>query len=761
MKADVKVISITFFRNKSAAKLTARDMSLEELRELILGTNADVKDDLPLLKLATFGDKRSDKGSLRQDANVVSISGIEADYDEEETPFEEATKIVEAAGLSALLYTSPSHTEEKPRWRVLCPTSHDLPPMERAKLVARVNGLFGGVFAPESFTLSQSYYYGSVNNNAEHCAVIVDGDRIDLRDDLDNGAIGNVLNPEHIPNEKLVADDVEELKAAVDAIPNNFNDYYSWKNLGMAIYSATEGDGFEIFDHFSRRWIGGKYNEAHTRKAWKQIEGSPPNRIGAGTIYYLADQASPGWRQQYETEKMAKIFNMRPKEEPPDTAPAFSEEALALHFAERHAAELRYVAAWNKWLRFDGKRWVLDETRETWSLARKLCREVARGVNKPREAKNIANAKTRAAVVSLAGEDRRLAAAVDQWDADPWLLNTPIGVVDLRSGKLRPYTATDYMTKITAVVPDASCPIPLWRAFFDRVTDGDEKLQVFLARMCCYSLTGVTIEHALFFLHGDGGNGKGVFMNTTANILGDYHRTAPIETFTATNNERHPTELAMLRGARLVTATETEEGRRWAESRIKTLTGGDRIAARFMRQDFFEYLPQFKLVISGNHKPGLRSVDEAIRRRLNLVPFDVTIPEAERDKELTNKLKVEGPGILAWMIEGCLEWQRIGLAPPKVVTEATDAYLEDEDTVKLWVAEVCLQGKQYWTSTDELFASYQDWAKRHGEFVISSKRFGQRLEALGYARHRPNQARGFRGLGLTPFTVYGAQACRG
>ena len=591
--------------------------------------------------------------------------------------------------------------------------------------------------------------------------MIVAGDCIDLRDDPDVDAMGNALDNEHRPNKKLVADELEELAAAVAVIPNDIRDYYGWKNFGMAIYSATEGEGFEIFDDFSRRWIGGKYNEAHTQKAWEQ---NPP--LTAETDW-RRDDLSHGrssvarWRQQYEAEQMAKILNIRREEEPPDTAPAFSEEALALLFAQRHAAERRYVSAWNKWFSFDGKQWTVDETRETWSLARKLCREASSGVNKLREAKSIANAKTRAAVVSLAGEDRRLAATVDQWDADPWLLNTPGGVIDLRTGERRDHCAEDYMTKITAVAPNASCPTPLLSKFLDRVTDGDKKLQAYLARVTGYSLTGVTTEHAMFFLHGDGANGKSVFMNTIACILGDYHRTAPIEVFTATNNEQHPTELAMLRGARLVTATETEEGRRWAESRIKTLTGGDRIAARFMRQDFFEYTPQFKLMISGNHKPGLRSVDEAIRRRLNLVPFDVTIPEAERDKELTGKLKAEGPGVLAWMIAGCLEWQRIGLAPPKIVTEATDAYLEDEDTIKLWVDEVCLQGEQYWTPTNQLFASWQDWAEARGEYVIPSRRFVQRLEALGFERHRPNQVRGFRGLGLTPFTAFAAQARRG
>ena len=190
MKADVKLIRITFFRNKSAATLETRDMSLEELCELIIGTNTESKGELPLLKCATFGDERTDKGSLRHDANVNSISGLEADYDSEEMSFEEAIKIVEATHLNALLYTSPSNSKEKPRWRVLCPTSCDLPPEERTKLVGRLNGILGGILAPESFTLSQSYYYGSVNNSAEHRAVIVEGDYIDLRDDLDAGAIG-------------------------------------------------------------------------------------------------------------------------------------------------------------------------------------------------------------------------------------------------------------------------------------------------------------------------------------------------------------------------------------------------------------------------------------------------------------------------------------------------------------------------------------------------------------------------------------------
>ena len=288
--------------------------------------------------------------------------------------------------------------------------------------------------------------------------------------------------------------------------------------------------------------------------------------------------------------------------------------------------------------------------------------------------KQLTSSKTIAAVKWMAESDRKHATTVEQWDTDPWLLNTPGGTIDLRTGELRPNTQEDYITKVAAVTPAGKCPI--WLQFLAEITGGDQNLQDFLQRMFGYALTGVTTEHALFFLYGTGGNGKSVFINTISGILAEYHKPAPIETFTASQSERHPTDLAGLRGARCVTAVETEEGRKWAESKIKALTGGDAISARFMRQDFFEYVPQFKLIIAGNHKPGLRSVDEAIRRRFNLIPFTVTIPPEKRDLDLAEKLKAEWPAILQWGVEGCKQWQKIGLAPPKAVTDATNAYLE-------------------------------------------------------------------------------------
>jgi putative DNA primase/helicase len=437
-------------------------------------------------------------------------------------------------------------------------------------------------------------------------------------------------------------------------------------------------------------------------------------------------------------------------DEPSYRPPAFSEDALALEFAERYADDLRYVAEWSKWFRWDGKRWAPDKTRHIFDLARKICRKSAAQCN-DKSNKGLASAKAVAAVERLAQCDRQLAATIDQWDADPWLLNTPGGVVDLKTGRVRHASPTDFMTKITAAAPGGPCPI--WRKFLQRVTDGDEQLISYLQRVTGYALTGLTIEHVLLFLYGNGGNGKSKFIEAVSGMLGDYHTTASTETFTASHSDRHPTELANLRGARLVTAIETEANRQWAEAKIKALTGGDRISARFMRQDFFEYTPQFLLMIAGNHKPGLRAVDEAMRRRLHLVPFTVKITQEERDGELGEKLKTEWPGILQWAIEGCLQWRKIGLAPPAAVLAATAEYLDSEDALVAWIEECCQPDLEAFETRSALYSSFKDWAQQSNEPASSAKRFYASLEArsgieAAQKRFDPKVERGFRGLKL-------------
>jgi putative DNA primase/helicase len=444
-----------------------------------------------------------------------------------------------------------------------------------------------------------------------------------------------------------------------------------------------------------------------------------------------------------EIEEMRQRLNeVRPSE--------FSDDTIALEFTKQHLGKLRYVDKWGRWLIWDGKRWQFDEKLQVFDMVRDVCREHARRCNDPRVKAQLTSAKTVGAVHRLAQMDQRTAAVTSQWDADPWLLNTPDGVYDLGNGMMREALPEDYMTKITAVAPDGDCP--LFHKFLDEITDGDAELQQFIQRMLGYCLTGITREHALFFLYGTGANGKGALMNTVAHIFGDYHKSAPIETFTVTKNENHPTELAGLVGARLVTVTETEKGRRWSEARVKQLTGGDEVSARFMRQDFFEYIPQFKLNISGNHKPSLSAVDEAIRRRFNMLPFLVTIPVEKRDPNLPEKLKAEGPGILRWMIDGCLAWQEQGLNPPDAVTAATSEYLASQDLIALWIADRCVEDKAAQESPSTLFASYKAWCESANERPGTQKAFGDALHTKGFEKDRNMHGRYFKGLRVVKTT---------
>jgi putative DNA primase/helicase len=430
--------------------------------------------------------------------------------------------------------------------------------------------------------------------------------------------------------------------------------------------------------------------------------------------------------------------------------PPTSEDALALAFAHTYANTLRFVAPWGRWLGYDGTRWVLDDTLHVFDLARDACRETALEMEKPIGA--VASAKTVAAVVTLARADRRLAATTAQWDAQVWLLATDGATIDLRTGIGRKPDLLDYLTKKTscAAAPVGS-PHPLWTAFLERVTDGNSELQAFLQRYIGYCSTGLTSEHAFLFAYGTGANGKSTFINTIAKIFGDYSAVADMNTFIATSAERHPTDLAKLHGARLVVAQETQKGRRWDETKIKALTGGDKITARFMRQDFFDFTPAFMLLIAGNHKPRLNSIDEAMRRRLLLVPFTVQIPPAERDPNLPRKLEGEHPAILRWCIDGCLEWQRVGLSPPEAVIEATEAYFADQDTVGQWIDDCTHDAGLFaFTRLSALFTSWRSWCEERNLKPGTAAALGEALADRGFAKKREpgTGQRGLTGIGI-------------
>jgi putative DNA primase/helicase len=439
-----------------------------------------------------------------------------------------------------------------------------------------------------------------------------------------------------------------------------------------------------------------------------------------------------------------------------DTEPLpikYSEDALAAEFETHHGEGLRYVAQWHQWRAWTGTHWQSDKILNVYARARRICREAAerakhefKGAAGIKLARVLSANRTVAAVeVMTRSDQRRIAATIEQWDMNPWLLNTPGGTVDLRIGELRSHDRHQYLTKLTAVMPapkETLCP--LWTKFLDKITAADAELAGFLQRYIGYCLTGLTNEHAFVFACGGGANGKGTFINTLSAILKDYACVAPMTTFLASKQEQHPTDIAKLCGARFVSAQETQKGRRWDETKLKALTGGDRLTGRFMRQDFWDFDPTHKLFIAGNHKPRLVSVDEAMRRRLILVPFKVQIQKAERDTNLLDKLEPEWPAILRWAIEGCLAWQERGLDVPSVIRDATNAYLADQDTIDQWLDE-CIRrdaGEFAFTLSTDLFASWRQWCEHRNLPAGSQTSFSESLaDNKGLTKKRNNTGR--------------------
>jgi putative DNA primase/helicase len=414
----------------------------------------------------------------------------------------------------------------------------------------------------------------------------------------------------------------------------------------------------------------------------------------------------------------------------PQTLPPpvnLTEDFLALSFARLHSDKLKYCHHRGSWYQWDGTRWKHEETRLAFDWARTLCRQMNSECKT-----NIAKSATAASVEKFAQADRRFAVTSEIWDRDPWLLGTPGGTVDLRTGQMTPARQADCITKQTSVAPADDAYAPRWFQFLDEATRGDRGLIRFLWQMAGMCLTGSIREHALFFIYGDGGNGKGTFLNVLTEILDDYAKTAAMDTFTASKTERHSTDLAMLSGSRLVTASETEAGKSWAEAKIKQLTGGDPITAHFMRKDNFTYKPQFKLVIIGNYKPVLRNIDEAMRRRFNVIPF-IHKP-LQKDLRLDEKLRSEYPAILRWMIEGCLDWQNSELVRPEIVTETTNTYFDDQDLFGRWIEECTKPG--IYESTTRLFESWKSYAEKSGENAGNSRRFAERMAQRGFESSR-------------------------
>lgn len=463
--------------------------------------------------------------------------------------------------------------------------------------------------------------------------------------------------------------------------------------------------------------------------AWENYKQYDRNDLLLDSLNDLPEPPPP------PTEEPTHGRKRKPKDEQPDVELPYTQDWLALRFTEKWGDDLRYTDDWGQWHIWSEHVWRRDNTIHVFDKARDLCREYAKEVGQGKTKKELSDAKTVAAIERMCKADRRHAATIELWDTHIQWLNTPKGVFEMDQGRARPNQRADYFTKVSAIHADFKMACPLWNQLLNRVLP-DEELRLYLQRIAGYCLTGSVSEHALFFWYGHGANGKTTILNAIVGVMGDYAKPASSEILMISKFERHPTEIAELQGARLVVANEIERGQTWAEAKIAELTGGSQLSARFMRQDLFKFWPQFKLVISGNHKPSLRGVTEAMRRRFHMFPFNVTIPRAERDTSLGDKLRAEWPGILAWMIEGVRMWQQQGLNPPAQALEATAEYLKEEDLIQQWIDECCLIGGEFGSSLSVLFLSWKSWAERNNQFVGSNKNLSQQLLEHGYEKDR-------------------------
>lgn len=528
---------------------------------------------------------------------------------------------------------------------------------------------------------------------------------------------------------------------------------------------------------------------AEADRIWKQHNGDFAAIMRARNQAAVAELT--GGVRAHKEEKTVSIAAPRSRhvqsgrqstdDDVPEIRPSgYSDDSIAATFSRHFESDLKYTPSWG-WLEWDGKRWLRVADVAVMESARAVCRSVSIACQvdqtitpsmRDRLARAIASAKTVAAVERLARGDARHLTSATVWDSNLWLFNTPGGTIDLKTGTLRCHEREDRITKISNATPRGNCP--RWRAFLDRITGGglaeiDEERQAiqqesgvsvsgvnskllaaYLQRLAGYALVGDPIEECLDFFHGAGGNGKGSFIGTLQFAFGEYATSAPKETFAESKYDKHPCDIAKLVGARLVVSNEVDEGQKWDEARIKNLTGRDVMTARFMRQDFFDFIPQFTLIIAGNHRPHLKAVDESIRRRFHLVPFDVVIPPGERDPELKNTLRAEADGILAWAVAGCLEWQKQGLNPPASVLEATAEYLESEDTFEMWLAECCIRGTHHQDLISYLYESFRRWKLDRGEPALGQKTFSTRLTERGFTRTRNHDGWQMAGLRLNP-----------
>lgn len=853
-------ILLTLFDDRYATQATrvhALCFSPAEFRDFLAKPPVcPTREDCPLFNLAGFGDRRSEKGSLRHNANVTALGGIVGDYDGEEVSLEEAQRRLTTFGIDAYLYTSPSYTHERPRWRVVAPFSHvyEDTPEARGRLhthmLARLNGVLGGVLDPQAWDLSHAFWIGRVNGHPyesvstrDYAALFWSEQRIrpiDQCDDLDADALDKHGKPFRRatgegdePGALQLLQDVPgaewgsvqgraKIHAALDAIVNLEADKdpyeHPWLTVGMVLKHESGGDwkALQLWETWSAQRKNYTPDGPNSCAAKWETFGTEPKR-GEGrrprtvrTLYRLADQHAPGWRRSPEVLRAAvrhadgrgigddgrgteaATAGAQDLERVPEARHLTTDQANARRLADTFGAGVFFTGG--RWFCWVGTHWAADEgevLRSVMQLSTLILAEAAEwerrsAATEDERAKNQAIADALRKWSKQCEMKPRIDAAFallrkllevspDAVDADPWALNVLNGTIDLRTGELRPHDKAQHITRLTPLAYAPAGQAPRWLQFLREITNDTPGLVEFLARWFGYCATGSTREEAFAVLWGDGGNGKTRLVGAIESVLGPYAGAAAPHLLMAGGQNRHETEVADLFGLRMVTAAESSEGGELAEAQVKRITGGDRIKARRMRQDHFEFTPTHKVNLMTNHKPVIKGQDRGIWRRVMLVPFVVTFGTAEevtagraarmRDPDLGATLLEERAGILAWLVAGARQWFEQGLAPPDVVLAATESYRTEQDRVGQFLAEECELMPDAWGLLQSwglrvgLYGRYQQWCKESGYHALGLNKFKAEIERRvpGARSEARTTAGGYEGKRATKAGMWGVR----
>jgi P4 family phage/plasmid primase-like protien len=670
----------------------------------------------------------------RQKENFTALGFIALDFDKV-TSQEEVDAIMAAPGpigeFWAIQYDTCSATDDNPRFRLVYPLEQVIYDREYGEEAVTAMQWKAGKADPACKDICH-FYYGHKGSQP-----IVREDKV-----LPAAALAQLVREYRAATRARAVPTMERPPAATSFdVAAWLEDYATrhpqdksrseyFMSLASALYNKSKGDRY-LVKSYARdidRLAGAKYGD----RAENEVERCL-NKCGP----FVDDTPLP---------RLAPVTDHGATEPQLLTQHNQTDLGNALRMVERFGQDIRYVKEWG-WLCWDGRRWKLDKRGAVERFAKKtvatIYQEAAQCADDKERMSLAAFAlKSEArgkleAMISLAESEGEIVAGPEEFDRNPYLLTALNGTINLETGQLLPHRREDMITKLAPVDYDPEAQCPTWHSFLDRIMEENQRLVEFLRRAIGYSLTGLTIEHVMFLMHGNGQNGKSTFLEAIQAMLGDYARTTNPAAFLAKDGggDGPRNDIAALAGARFVKAVESEKGRRWAEALVKEVTGGDTISARFLYKEEFSFKPAFKLWFAANHKPKVTGQDRGIWRRIRLIPFKAEISETEKDTGLPDKLKAEGAGILAWAVAGCLEWQEKGLQEPSEVLEATASYKEESDVLRDFIADCCLKGSpaRCRVLLNELYKVYGKWCADNSEKAMGKINFAAALNERRYA----------------------------